>query len=83
MIAYFDSSALVKRYVTEAHSDQTRSLVGSVEIAGTSIVSRVEVVAALAKGVRVGALEEDKALRGCLKSGRMGVCVSLNPILPI
>lgn len=61
MICYLNSSALVKRYVTERGSEEVARLTGESEILGTVLLSRAEVVAALAKAVRVAALSEDAA----------------------
>lgn len=60
MILYLDSSSLVKRYVTEPGSlDVERALSVAYE-AGTATISRAEVVAAFAMGVRAGiATRED------------------------
>ena len=54
MRLYLDSSALVKRYVVEKGSSETIELVGRAEQVGTSLVSRAEVAATVAKGVRLG-----------------------------
>ena len=61
MIAYLDASALVKRYVTERHSAETIELTSTADIVATSLVSRAEVAAALAKAVRSGLLSEADA----------------------
>ena len=61
MILYLDSSAIVKQYVVEEGTPDLRNAVARAEIAGTSVVSRAEVVAALRKSVRVGALRERQA----------------------
>ncbi len=53
MIAYLDASALVKRYVAEAGTDEVASLVHTAALLGTSIISRAEVAAALAKASRM------------------------------
>lgn len=53
MIAYLDASALVKRYVAEAGSAAVGRLISQAEAVGTSVVSRAEVAAALAKAVRM------------------------------
>lgn len=66
MICYLDSSALAKRYVLEPGSEEVRRLISEAEVAGTAWISLVEVVAALTKAVRVGALtskESDSAIR--------------------
>ena len=51
----------VKRYVAETGSQQTREAIVAAELVGTSIITRAEVAAALAKAVRVGALTQDEA----------------------
>ncbi len=61
MICYLDSSALVKRYVTEQGSEEVHRLIETSELLGTALLTRTEVVAAFAKAVRVGALSEDSA----------------------
>lgn len=61
MIAYLDSSALVKRYVAEVGSDEVASLIDLAVVVGTSIVSRAEVAAALAKASRMQVVEHDAA----------------------
>ena len=60
MIVYLDASALVKRYVAERGSRETADLCAGADIVATSLVSRAEVAAALAKAVRVGIVEPDK-----------------------
>ncbi len=62
MILYLDASALVKRYVAEVGSAQVAQAIASADLVGTALVSRAEVVAALAKAVRVGALRHNQAL---------------------
>lgn len=61
MIVYFDSSALVKRYLAEAASAQVETLLAEAVVTGTSPISRAEVAAALAKAVRVKWLTRDLA----------------------
>ncbi len=61
MILYLDASALVKRYVAEAGSAETGQLIAQAEGIGTSIISRTEVAAALAKAVRIGFLSREEA----------------------
>ena len=60
MIAYLDASALVKRYVAERGSRETADLCARADVVATSLVSRAEVAAALAKAVRLGIVEPDK-----------------------
>ena len=61
MIAYFDASALVKRHVEERGSRETLDFAASAEVVATSLISRAEVAAALAKAVRAKLLAEDEA----------------------
>ena len=57
MIAYFDSSALVKRYVLESHSDRVLVLLKET-IPATSRFSSVEIASALARRCREGRLDD-------------------------
>ncbi|MBI2834986.1 MAG: type II toxin-antitoxin system VapC family toxin [Acidobacteria bacterium] len=61
MIAYLDASALVKRYLVERGSRETIALTDESEMTATSIVSRAEVAAALAKAARTGLVTHDVA----------------------
>lgn len=61
MIAYLDASALVKRYIVERGSQETIALTAESEMTATSIVSRAEVAAALAKAARTGLVTQDVA----------------------
>lgn len=63
MIAYLDASALVKRYLVERGSRETIALTAESEMIATSIATRAEVAAALAKAVRGGLVTEDRARR--------------------
>ncbi len=62
MICYLDASALVKRYVIEAGSEDVRQLFRHAELLGTVSVCRTELVAALAKAVRLGHFPREGAL---------------------
>lgn len=64
MIAYLDASALVKGYVVEHGSRETMALTSQAELTATSVISRAEVAAGLAKAVRVGVVMDDIAKRG-------------------
>lgn len=59
MIVYLDASALVKRYVAERGSRETGTLSAKADVVATSMISRAEVAAALAKAVRLGIVEAD------------------------
>ncbi len=61
MILYLDASALVKRYVDEPGSVEVNQAISQAKVTGTALVSRAEVVAALARAVRVGALAREDA----------------------
>jgi len=64
VILYLDASALVKRYVAEPGSTEVGEALATAKALATALISRAEVVAALAKTVRVGALSEEEA-QGC------------------
>ena len=66
MIAYLDASALVKRYIVERGSRETIALTADSDMTATSIVSRAEVAAAVAKAVRAG-LVKDEVARNALQ----------------
>jgi uncharacterized protein len=59
VIVYLDASALVKRYVAERGSRETGELSARADVVATSLVSRAEVAAALAKAVRLGIVEPE------------------------
>jgi predicted nucleic acid-binding protein len=59
VIVYLDASALVKRYVAERGSRETRELSTKADVVATSLITRVEVAAALAKAVRLGIIQPD------------------------
>ena len=61
MLLYLDASALVKRYLSEPGTPETNQAVAEAEAIATTIVSRPEVAAALAKAVRVGAADRAEA----------------------
>lgn len=70
MILYLDASALVKRYVTERGSKEVIALTGSADAVATSLVSRAEVAAALARAVQLGVLDHDGGRRAQRRSSR-------------
>lgn len=61
MILYLDASALVKRYIAEPGTAEVTQAIKNAEAVGTSIISRAETIAALAKAIRIGTLEYDAA----------------------
>ena len=70
MILYLDASALVKRYVAERGSNEVIALTAGADAAATSLVSRAEVAAALARAVRLGALDGEGGRRAQLRFSR-------------
>jgi predicted nucleic acid-binding protein len=62
MILYLDASALVKRYVAELGSPDVSSAISRAQVAGTALLGRAEVEAALAKAVRLQALTQEEGL---------------------
>jgi predicted nucleic acid-binding protein len=63
MILYADASALVKRYIREARSSDVVKIIEHSEGVGSSVLTRVEMAATFAKAVRLGWVEDKKALR--------------------
>jgi predicted nucleic acid-binding protein len=63
VIAYLDASALVKRYLAERGSRETIEFTLQAEMTATSIISRAEVAAGLAKAVRARIVMDDVAKR--------------------
>jgi predicted nucleic acid-binding protein len=59
VIVYLDASALVKRYVAERGSRETGELSARADVVATSLVTRAEVAAALAKAVRLRVVEPE------------------------
>jgi uncharacterized protein len=56
LICYLDSSALVKRYVTEPGSSYVIRAFAEAHLVGTATISRAEVVAGFIRAVRRGSL---------------------------
>ena len=61
MILYLDASALVKRYVAEPGTPEVARAIAGAKVIGTSIVSRAEIVAALAEAIRMDTLAHEAA----------------------
>lgn len=56
MIIYFDTSALVKRYLREADSDKVIALFSEADhVFGSVVVTQVEMASTIQKAVRLGA----------------------------
>lgn len=65
MILYLDSSALVKRYIAEAGSQQVKTWIAAARPAAAGLLARTEVAAAICRAARlgwVGAEESQRAL---------------------
>ena len=60
MIAYLDSSALVKLYIQEPGSSEVRALINEARIVATSRVACVEVRAGFARKLREGGLLQEE-----------------------
>ncbi len=60
-MVYLDASALVKRYVSEAGTEEVQALLDQATVVCTATITRVEVSAALAKAVRMRILSREEA----------------------
>lgn len=61
MIAYFDTSGIVKLFLDEAHTEETRRWARAADAVAVSRVALPEAVAAVARRQRHGELPEDAA----------------------
>ena len=61
MILYLDASALVKRYIAEKGSDLVNSWISEADMVVTSILTRVEVVAAITRAQRMKIITPEDA----------------------
>lgn len=61
MTLYLDSSALVKRYIAEPGSIETRTIIAEAPLVGTAVITRVEVDATFGRAIRMGQLEQAAA----------------------
>ena len=61
MNLYFDASALVKRHLVEVGTPAVKKAFEKARVVGTSVISRVETEAALAKAIRTRDLSADEA----------------------
>jgi predicted nucleic acid-binding protein len=64
VILCLDASALVKRYVAEAGSANVAAAIAAARLLATTVISRAEVTAALAKAVRLGYATRNAAAAG-------------------
>ncbi len=70
MIPYLDASALVKRYIMERGSSELVALTADAAAVATSLISRAEVAAALARAARLGVVDDVSARRAQRKFSR-------------
>ena len=63
MTIYLDSSALVKRYSVEEGSEEVVRIMNQSDVIGTCIITRAEVAAAFAKGVRIAVTSKEDAFQ--------------------
>lgn len=61
MILYPHTSALIKRYVAEAGSNEVSAFIEQAETVGSVLLTRVEMAAALSKAVRMNWVESREA----------------------
>ncbi len=61
MIVYLDASALVKKYIEEIGSKDVDRLLDQADVVSTSLISRAEVAAAIAKTVRIRTIPQNEA----------------------
>jgi predicted nucleic acid-binding protein len=62
VILYLDASALVKRYIQERDSENVNTWIDAAEIVMTSLITRIEVAAAIARASRMKLISTDEAL---------------------
>jgi hypothetical protein len=62
VILYLDASALVKRYIQEKASEDVNAWIDSAEMVVTSLITRVEVAAAIARAGRMKLISPDETL---------------------
>lgn len=60
-IIYFDTSALVKKYIEELGSDQISEAYSMAELIGTAMITPPEMASALSRAMRMKIIDEDKA----------------------
>ena len=61
MNLYLDASALVKRYIAENSSDQVNEWIGEADLVVTSLITRVEVAAAITRAQRMEIFAAEEA----------------------
>jgi hypothetical protein len=72
-VLYLDTSALVKRYVQEAHSDQVARLLEGEVLAGTVLLAQVKMASAGSSGRTRGVAVLGAWIPGGDRSGEKGL----------
>jgi len=62
MILYLDTSALVKRYIVESGTAGVNDLIQEAEIIGSSVLTQIEMAAAIGKAVRMKWVDQQEAV---------------------
>lgn len=62
MILYLDTSALIKRYIEEAGTDEVIARMQEADMIGTALITRVEMVGTIARAIRGNRLPEQDGL---------------------
>ena len=84
MIAYLDSSALVKRYIQETGTDNVVALIDDAEAVGSVMLTQVEIASALGKAARLEWVEHsaaNKAWKDFLLHWPSFTRISVTPLL--
>jgi predicted nucleic acid-binding protein len=61
MNLYLDASALVKRYIAENSSEEVNAWIGKADLVVTSLITRVEVAAAITRARRMKIIDPDES----------------------
>lgn len=61
MNLYLDASALVKRYIAENSSEEVNQWIGEADLVVTSLITRVEVAAAITRAQRMKIIDPDES----------------------
>jgi predicted nucleic acid-binding protein len=62
MILYMDTSALIKRYIEEAGSEEVVALMHEADMIGTALITRVEMAGTITRAMRGNRLPEQDGL---------------------
>ncbi len=64
MNVYWDTSALIKRYLAESGTPEVLGLLGQASLSGTVVVTRADVAGVFSKAFSKGRLTEEQVRRG-------------------